>query len=470
MISFYFKVIKKVPITPFGLSLNIAILFFSLLQPAISQDLDKAEEQSLINFSTAIGIPVSNEKVAEAIQTNKDDFRFPLQKMQNIAQKIGLTLQKENLTIGQLRQRGGPAILHMREPTPFLTLTAIGPHDSIATDSILNNTTLLSTYLGEALVLATPYNKETSVFIDDPVRRVKISSTSQEVSAKILVLNRGYQDLHLVVASTSCSCTGAELSLKTIAPGQAATLTTKMQAEGWGSKTVTVTLHTDDPLWPRPIIALQTETPKTIVPTPTQLLVSTSEGQTEHRKLALLLPPNVSINNMLTRLPFVSAKLMTTEPFQDGIVQHIDVTIANPPAGAFNDELTITLKGAEVSKIGIPITGLIDPDVRADPHTIFLNKVSSGSVSKHSIIIRSQTNHDFTIKSIKATNPNIVLADNTQAKASSYEIHAEIKIVGEPDSLISEAIRITLSNNYTFDIPVVGMIARSDKTSAPPNK
>lgn len=129
-------------------------------------------------------------------------------------------------------------------------------------------------------LLISTASSQPRIYIKTMDNIVNATSSDQEVSKTVTVENKGKSLLSLEVKETSCGCTGATLSAESLAPGQTAILTIKMQVSGWGIKTETVTLSTNDPKQPHAVITLQAKMPATVVPNPARLTMQTHEGET----------------------------------------------------------------------------------------------------------------------------------------------------------------------------------------------
>lgn len=463
-------------------SLHIEVFAILLIYTCLSlkssiamSTLNESKIGSLVDFMEATGLPNSHQRVWEAVGAEKDNTMLSMPKLQSIGKMLDLSLQRKWMTLKQIRQHGGVALLHMRTPEQFETVVGIGDQQcAVLRDGaidVIDNATMARRFTGETLFLVNSSRIEPSLTITAPVITTDITSSNAIIAQKVVFTNRGLQAIKLKVESESCNCTEAELSTQTLIPGSTGTLNIRMEADGWGTKIVTVTIRTDDPLWPHVIVTLQAKTPMAATSLPDRLLVNGTEGQPQRRGLTLLLSQNVTLAKISTTLPFVAIKTVGVESVEGGTAHRFAVSVAaTVPPGPFAGKIVFDLKGSRTPQITVPISGLIEPDIEAIPHSLFVSSIPSGGKFQYTVTVQSHNGHNFAVKSAQSSNPHIVSQIDTGAVASRHQVRIEFTATGEPGSVIQDAIKIVLSSGVTLNLPVVGMIARSDKTATPPNK
>ena len=236
-----------------------------------------------------------------------------------------------------------------------------------------------------------------------------------------------------------------------------------MQVGGWGTKTETVTLSTNDPKQPHPIITLQAKMPATVVPTPAKITIQTHQGEMTQRFLSLLLPDKASITKISARTSSVRAKTINSQSIEGGTLQRIEVSLdANAPAGELKDELTIELKDAPVPQIGVAIEGLVTPDISLEPRQLFLGQVPQNSTLRKIVIVQSYGKRLFSIAKIEGSRAGIDGKADPNVVAAAHAVEIDVAAQGEIGSFLQDTAKLTLSTGQILEVPIVGMIVKPD--------
>lgn len=312
-------------------------------------------------------------------------------------------------------------------------------------------------------LLILPAHAQPAAHIDNLLQVVQATSSGQDVTREVTITNKGTQDLKLEVEKTSCGCTGAVLSSELLAPKQTGTLTIKMQVGGWGTKTKTVTLRSNDPQQPQIVVTLQAEMPKTVVPNPARLTIQTPEGIKTQRFLSLLLPDKATISKISARQKSITARVLDSKSIEGGTLQRVEVSLsASVPAGKIVDELTIQLKDAPVPQIGVAIEGFVEPDISTEPHQLFLGQVPKGSTLRKVVVVQSHSKHPFAIKKIESSNRLVTGKASPDVTADAHAVEVNVTASGEVGSILQDTFKLTLSNDNVLEVPVFGMIVKAD--------
>lgn len=420
---------------------------------------------SLIEF---MEIPVDAGKVQKAISAAQMHNQVTALSIADSATNLGLRLKVRQLSVDDLKQWRGPALIHLRTPDRFTLLTAISSQYAFLDEQVIPIQDLKSRYTGEALVIDAA---QSAARIDDPIRVRKVQGAADGMSEQITIINQGKGPLQLWVERVSCGCTVAALSTGALASGQSATLRVKMSGSGWGEKTETVTLRTSDPAWPHILIVLQEELPYNIVLNPAQLTVNAQQGKAETRLATLLLPQTAAITKIKTDSPYILAAVTESKPITDGKLQRVEITISEKaPIKLSGGQVVFMLSNAQVPFVSLPVIVTINPDVVAVPGRIFLDQLQSGSVTHKTVMVTSQSGHPFSIESVTSDSGAITAEVEKTVIAAAHSIEFSAKFTGTAGSVVKDTVTIKLSDGVTLNLPVVGMIARPDKTSTPPNK
>jgi len=224
------------------------------VDPHVTRD---SAVQQVLSLSWLLDRSLTDDQVRQALGADKTDVW--LSEIVAAGAKLKIPLQRQTLTLDALRQRGGAALLSLHGPNQIVALAAIGAQDSLLYDAgrpeIVSNTVLMQRYSGEALVLGDSKIAEPRLQVENPVRIVEVRDDEPEQIEKVVITNRGRDPLEVTIQSISCGCTSGHYSPQPLSAGQSDVLNLSVNAHG--DRIVLVTLSSNDPLWPRVLMALQ---------------------------------------------------------------------------------------------------------------------------------------------------------------------------------------------------------------------
>lgn len=230
----------------------------NLLSSSLSQGTDRESAvQSVVSFSWLVDRQLANDAVRQSLGTGKS--QIGLRDVESAGPALKMKWQRRSLTMEALRQRGGPALLGLREPDRIMALAAIGAEDSLFYNAgrpeIIPNSVLAQRYAGEAIVLADASVSTPRLQVDGPVQDVEVRDDEPTQVVPVIIANRGPGPLNVGIESISCGCTAGDYNPQTLAAGEGSVL--KLSVSAHSDRIVLVTLRSSDPLWPRALIALQ---------------------------------------------------------------------------------------------------------------------------------------------------------------------------------------------------------------------
>ena len=402
--------------------------------------------------------------MAQEVQRSVADLqRVPLT-LQDLAKTTKLPLHEENLSLQEIRQRGGAALLQLRNPSEFITLAGVDANYAFLDGEVVDLGTLSSRYTGKALVLGSKRDT-TSLAFDRTVWVVKAASNKVRISEQVSVLNRGNKPISIKVESTSCGCTTAGISSNSLAPGATTTLRLEMNAEGLGSKTENVVLQTSDPLWPRVVLTLQAILPKNVSSTPHPLVLNLSESKAASRVAVLQLSDKAEVVEVTASNPLVNATLTTREVVPGGAQQRVQVSVAGEmPTGPFSEELVFHLRNADANTFVLKVTGTVAPDIVASPGQLFIGRVASGAHVRTTAILESKGGKPFAVRSssIRSGNYHLRSKFDSSVVAAAHAVELELSITGQAGALVEDVVDFTLSTGKKLSLPVLGMIVKGN--------
>jgi hypothetical protein len=375
-------------------------------------------------------------------------------------------------SLEELQQKGCPAIVHLRQPDHFAVLAGVGAEYVSLLDGgvlrVVQKDALRRRFSGAAVIPAGAMEAAARARIEEPVHVVKFASAGSMRTEKVAITNAGMEPLDVRVLATACNCAAAEVSPERIAPGERATLSVAVRPRGWGSAVESVTLSTSDPLVPRLVVALFVQMPRKVMPQPERLAVRVRERQTATRELTLLLERG-SVGSCTTRHSFVSARVVSKQPVTGGFAHRIEVVVSpNAPCGRFTDEITFELKDADVPRVSVPVEGIVEPDVAANPSQVFFGMVAPGATGVRTAVVASRSGRRFAVQRVQAKDPRVMLRAECGPMASSHAITVKVVAKGEPGAIIRDRVKVTLGDGGTLEIGVFAMIGPAEEGPAKP--
>ena len=379
---------------------------------------------------------------------------------------VPVASQKQSVSLAQLAKRGQPALLSLREPLN-------GAKDVMAVawgkDGVLlslDNAWLLKTlpeveaiYGGSALVPALPAS---ALQISDAVQVVPITSLGDDaqVTARYTLTNTGTAPLEVSVASTSCGCTAATLDKNRIEPGQSAQLVAAMHASD--ERLVRVTLQTNDPAQPRPLLAVQSK--RTFAPfqVPSPVSLYGEQGQSISAQTEFELPVGWQVARVVASPAWLQAKLEAQAALAnakaDALPRYrLAITApASAPEGTLQGQVKLELQGAPVEALSVAVGGFVSNDISASPRLISL-KDSPQGLARRVVVIHGP--RPFSIRAITSAMPGFEARFEPTIQAKAHAVELVVPVTGKVGDAFFERASVALSDGRELALDVMGSVA-----------
>ena len=216
--------------------------------------------------------------------------------------------------------------------------------------------------LAAAPVLAAP-----SLSVKKPVHDFGTITQGEKVEHTFTVRNRGNEPLTIHQIRSSCGCTAASLSAKTISPGRSGEVRVTFDSSNfYGQVTKTVHLDSNDPRNPSAVLTMEGKIAEIIVPSPRTLNLGLLKAGTRKEVV-------VTLENRGER-PFTITSVQAQSP-QEAIVGkvregkvnpgrsgEITVVVTAPREGSFlSGNLTIQTNHPQKREVVVPVFATITP-------------------------------------------------------------------------------------------------------------
>ncbi|MBT1076185.1 DUF1573 domain-containing protein [Geobacter grbiciae] len=188
------------------------------------------------------------------------------------------------------------------------------------------------------LTLSLPAFAAPVLEVDRPVFDFGSISQGKKLEHVFKLMNKGDSPLTINRTKTSCGCTVANVSTKTIAPGKSADLKISFDSANFGGKvTKTITVESNDPASPTTTLTIKGNINEELVVTPRQInLGQTKAGSSKEASVALENhgERTVKILSVTTPMPQVKATIKK-HALKPGERTQLSVTVSPRPEDRF---------------------------------------------------------------------------------------------------------------------------------------
>lgn len=255
-----------------------------------------------------------------------------------------------------------------------------------------------------------------SLYAQDLAPNISVTSPSfnfgsrentETVEHVFIIENTGDLSLEIVRTRTSCGCTVANISSKTIAPGQSAELTARLNLKNrHGMQRKHITVESNDPDTPSLQLTLMGQALKTLSITPEQVLFNSLNPQDMGERSVEIRSEvaTFQIENIQSSLSQISTELEVLEP---GKAYKLYIRTVPPlEAGRFQGVVTFTTDKPSSSQYSIRIIGNVAGVLSFAPQEIVIPAQSTTPLTRYAVI-RPGTATAFTIGEIEVPDPKI---------------------------------------------------------------
>ncbi len=215
------------------------------------------------------------------------------------------------------------------------------------------------------LLMASPALAAPSIVVETPLHDFGAVTQGVKVDHLFMVRNRGDKPLTITQIRSSCGCTAATLSAKTIAPGKSGEVKVIFDSSNFaGQVTKSVYLDSNDPRTPSALLTMQGKVTELIAATPRALnLGSVKAGS--RKEVVVTLENRGNRLFAVTSVTSPQAAIVGTmrggkvSPGQSG---EISVIVTVPKEGRFlSGYLTIRTDHPQKKEIVVPVYATITP-------------------------------------------------------------------------------------------------------------
>ncbi|RNC65256.1 MAG: DUF1573 domain-containing protein [Desulfuromonadales bacterium] len=225
--------------------------------------------------------------------------------------------------------------------------------------------TLRTVFLAALVTIAAalPALAAPTISVEKPVLDFGTIPQGKKINHVFTLKNTGDAPLTIIRTKTSCGCTVANVSTKTIEPGKSGELKTTFDSASFGGKiSKTITIETNDPATPAYTLTIKGTINEDLVVTPRQLnLGQLKAGSSRDFSLTLENRGERTIKIVSVTTPLTQAKAATKkQTIKPGESGQINVTVAPRAEDRFiSGFLTIATDSPAKPEITIAVYGSV---------------------------------------------------------------------------------------------------------------
>jgi hypothetical protein len=243
---------------------------------------------------------------------------------------------------------------------------------------------------------------------DEPVFDFGLADNSQPIDHTFVIRNEGDTTLEISRVRPTCGCTVANITSKSLAPGETSEITTRLSLPGrTGRQTKILLVHSNDPDNPQYRLTLTGEMTTALQVEPVRHFIGQIQPGAKIRvetRVTSTTDEPFSITGIEASVPDMTAEV---EAMEEGKSYRITTLAhAGDSPGLYQANLKILTDHPARKVIDIPINGQIVGDVLVAPQDITLSLQHETPVTRY-IVLRPGTQPTFELVNVTTPDPDI---------------------------------------------------------------
>jgi len=265
---------------------------------------------------------------------------------------------------------------------------------------------------------------------DEPTFNFGEKDQNVTVEHTFVLRNDGNATLQIGNVRTSCGCTVANVSNKTLEPGQTAEVTARLSLKGrQGQQRKAITVESNDPATPQLQLYLEGNATATVTVTPDKVYF----GQLDENAAVTGVVSIVASGDTTIHITQVDAGsdavTVTSETVEDGKNYRVLVSPRTPiPAGSISGVVRVLTDSAQYPQINIPITGIVLDQLMVAPNEIVLSEDGVHGVTRY-VVVRPGKTKTFELLSVEPPDATMQY-EITALGENGYQIKLDNVIAG----------------------------------------
>lgn len=298
------------------------------------------------------------------------------------------------------------------------------------------------------------------IFCEQPEFNFGTVDSQNAIEHTFVLKNIGDTTLEISDIRAACGCTVANISSKTVAPGETSELTARLNLQGRsGPQSKAITINSNDPQNPSYRVNMSGTIAQAFQISPDRLIfgdVKSGSESTQTIDLTALSDVPLNIQSVESVDPNVKVE---KETVQEQRQARLKVTLkGQAQPGAVNTSIRVTTDNPSRPVIDIPVFANVTGGLVFGPQEIPLPSAGSGTPMTRVVVVRSGTGEPFTIN-------EVVLPDTAMKSAilpfgnQGHGYRIQIENINPSPELNGKAIRILTSSSQTPEISVPFRVA-----------
>ena len=397
-----------------------------------------------------------------------------MKELADVAHQLGFKAIGMKMNLQNLEKLGAPTIAHTTQNgrNHFLVVERV-INDKFRLIEVDGSIQLLSKnefsniWNGTVLVISKPQSSRTAekpdVQTDEVLFDFGYAQHQQTITHIFKLKNVGNQPLDILDVDSSCSCTAALLSKKTILPGETAEIEAKFETEyRRGRQTSTVKVRTNDSDTPVIHFTLTGVVAGLARVVPNNLhLKHISNQENIHKTIEIYDSGDgrLKVKSIQSSSPYIKTRVRHI--YKDGLVAKIFVTITpGLPFGELEEKLTILTEGYRFPHVEVLVKGQVGGAIRLAPDQFFMGFVKKGEVARRVAHLRKKGPADLKIQKIESSHRFVTATFEEIEPGKEYAIEVTFTALasetGKSEALIK--IHTNDSNQPLFEVPFYAIV------------
>ncbi len=397
-----------------------------------------------------------------------------MKELADVAHKLGFKAVGMKMNLQNLEKLGVPVIAHTTQNgrNHFLVVERV-INDKFRLIEVDGSIQLLSKnefsniWNGIVLVISKPQSPPTAekpvVQTDEVLFDFGYAQHQQTITHIFKIKNVGNQPLDILDVDSSCSCTAALLSEKTILPGETAKIEAKFETEyRRGRQTSTIKVRTNDSDTPIIHFTLTGVVAGLARVVPNNLHLKYISNQEDIHKTIEIYDPGdgrLKVKSVKSSSPYIKTRFQHI--YEGGLVVKIFVTIKSGlPFGELEEKLTILTEGYLYPHVEVLVKGQVVGAIRLVPDQFFMGFVKKGEVARRVARLRKKGPADLKIQKIESSHPNVTADFKAIKPGAEYEIKVTFTAPASETGKLEALIKIHTHDSHQplFEVPFYAIV------------
>lgn len=379
------------------------------------------------------------------------------------AKSIGIELTPLRVTLARLQEMEMPAIIHLSAPAHFIVLERLSEQWAQLIDNgatvLLPVSELTKRYTGNALVCPRKETGGPRLRIEPFCYCFGVAGIGENVEYSFKIRNIGGQDL--IVQPQPKGCCGAPdvaVANDAVPPGECAQVTVKFVVRESGDVFKSATVLTNDPDQPLVHLSVLGYATPEVTAVPDRVRMRLIKGSNASQMVDVRGPRDMVL--LGARCVDGTFDVRTGDPSdRDGVrTWRIELWASGrAKIGTWVDTLEIATSSVQRPKIIVPLTAVVESDLRIDPPMVFLGFVQPNHVAEFAITVGSRSFSNFNISAPTVTSSQIKLGKPLQYGPQwVIPVSVAAPTPQKIDSLIT--IHTDVPGEETITVPAHGLV------------